>query len=169
MRRYMQLIVFFIGAVAVLFLIIFVVKQTSAPESMIIAKERDRIYSSRDKTRVEKDPLYVRELQDKLQFLDYRLAVAYNAENKPDEAISVIQRLINDEEAKGKTGTMRRSRSYLNEALYYEELKKSYDLKHEEDNAQKSIRSRENLLERAAEMRLLESREEGKSVGLHAE
>jgi len=169
MRRHIRLIVFFIGAIAILFFIIFVVKRTSAPESIIIAKERDRIYASRDKTLMKKDPLYVRELQDKLQFLDYRLAVAYNAENRPDEAISVLQRLINDEEAKGGTGTPRRSRSYLNEAQYYEELKKSYDLKHEEDNSQKSTRSRESLMDKAAELRLRESREEGKSVGMYAE
>jgi len=168
MRRYMGLMVFFIAAVAILFFI-YVVKQTSAPESVIIAKERDHIYASRDKSRLEKDQLYARELQDKLQFLGNRLAVAYNAENRPDEAIAVLQQLISDEEGKGKTGILRRSRSYLNEAQYYEVLKESYDLKHDENNAQKAAKSREDLLARAAELRIRESREEGKSVGLHAE
>jgi len=168
MRRYMRLMIFFIVAVAILFFI-YVVKQTSAPESVIIAKERDQIYASRDKSRLEKDPLYARELQDKLQFLDNRLAVAYNAENRPDEAIAVLQQLISDEEVKGKTGILRRSRSYLNEAQYYEVLKESYDLKHDENNAQKAAKSREDLLAKAAELRIRESREEGKSVGLHAE
>jgi len=168
MKRYMRLMVFFIVAVAILFFI-YVVKQTSAPESVIIAKERDQIYASRDKSRLEKDPLYARELQDKLQFLDNRLAVAYNAENRPDEAIAVLQQLISDEEVKGKTGILRRSRSYLNEAQYYEVLKESYDLKHDENNAQKAAKSREDLLAKAAELRIRESREEGKSVGLHAE
>ncbi|HET6363781.1 MAG TPA: hypothetical protein VFG02_01925 [Nitrospirota bacterium] len=168
MRRYMRLMVFSIVAVAILFFI-YVLKQTSAPESAIIAKERDQIYSSRDKSRLEKDPLYARELQDKLQFLGARLAVAYNAENRPDEAIAILQQLISDEEAKGKTGILRRSRSYVNEAQYYEVLKESYDLKHDEDNAQKATKSREDLLAKAAELRIRESREEGKSVGLHAE
>jgi hypothetical protein len=136
---------------------------------VIIAKERDQIYATRDKSRMEKDPLYARELQDKLQFLGSRLAVAYNAENRPDEAIAVLQQLISDEEVKGKTGILRRSRSYLNEAQYYEVLKESYDLKHDEGNAQKAAESREALLAKAAELRISESREEGKSVGLHAE
>lgn len=160
--------VFFVIAVSILFFI-YVVKQTSAPESNIIAKERDQIYASRDKSRLEKDPTYAREFQDKLQFLGYRLAVAYNAENRPDEAITVLKQLISDEEVKGKTGIFRRSRSYLNEAQYYEALKESYDLKHDEENAQKAAKSREDLLAKAADLRIRESREEGKSVGLHAE
>ena len=168
MRKYTRLIVFFIVAVSILFFI-YVVKQTTTPESVIITKERDEIYASRDKSRLEKDPLYARELQDKLQFLGYRLAVAYNAENRPDEAITVLKQLISDEEAKGKTGILRRSRSYLYEAQYYEVLKESYDLKHDENNAQKAAKSREDLLAKAAELRIRESREEGKSVGLHAE
>ncbi len=168
MKRYMRLIVFFIVAVAILFFI-YVVKQTSAPESVIIAKERDQIYASRDKSRLEKDPPYARELQDKLQFLGFRLALAYNAENRPDEAITVLKQLISDEEEKGKTGILRRSRSYLNEAQYYGALKESYDLKHDEENAQKAAKSREDLLARATDLRIRENREEGKSVGLHAE
>jgi hypothetical protein len=164
----MRLMVFFIAAIAIL-LLIYVVKQTSAPESVIIAKERNKMYASRDKNRLEQDPLYSRELQDKLQFLDVRLAIAYNAENRPDEAIAVLQRLIGEEEAKGKTGVLRRSRSYLNEARYYEVLKESYDIKHDEDNAQKAAKNREDLLVRAAELRTREGREEGKSVGLRAE
>jgi hypothetical protein len=48
-------------------------------------------------------------------------------------------------------------------------LKESYDLKHDEDNAQKAAKNREDLLSRAAELRIRESRGEGKSVGLHAE
>jgi hypothetical protein len=168
MRKYARLIVFFIVAVSILFFI-YMVKQTTTPESVIITKERDEIYASRDKSRLEKDPLYARELQDKLQFLGYRLAVAYNAENRPDESIALLQRLISDEEVKGKTGILRRSRSYLNEAQYYEVLKESYDLKHDEDNAQKAAKNREDLLSRAAELRIRESRGEGKSVGLHAE
>jgi hypothetical protein len=168
MKRYMRLIVFFIVAVAILFFI-YVVKQTSAPESVIIAKERDLIYASRDTSRLEKDPPYARELQDKLQFLGYRLAVAYNAENRPDEAITVLKQLISDEEDKGKTKILRRSRSYLSEAQYYEVLKESYDLKHDKENAQKAAKNREDLLAKAADLRIRESKEEGKSVGLHAE
>jgi hypothetical protein len=167
-KRYMRLIVFFIVAVAILFFI-YVVKQTSAPESVIIAKERDQIYASRDKSRMENDPPYARGLQDKLQFLGYRLAIAYNAENRPDEAITILKQLISDEEIKGEKGILRRSRSYLNEAQYYEVLKASYDLKHDEENAQRADKSREELLAKAADLRIRESREEGKSVGLHAE
>jgi hypothetical protein len=113
---------------------------------------------------MEKDPLYAGELKDRLRFLDYRLAVTYNAENKPDMAIDVLKQLIKEEEAKGK-GTPRRSRSYLDEARYYETLKESYDLKHDEANAEKAMAFRNELMAKAGERKKLESKEEGKHVG----
>ncbi len=168
MRKYMPLMVFFIVVVVIL-VVVNMVRQTTAPESLIIARERDKMQDSRDKNRLEKDPLYARQFQDRIHFLEYRLAIAYNAENRPDEAIAVLQRLIGDEETQGKTVNHRLSRSYLNEAQYYEALKESYDIKHDEDNSQKAAKSREDLLAKAAEMRTREAREEGKSVGLGGE
>ena len=168
MRKYLRLLVFF-AVVVVILVVVNMVRQTTAPESVIIARERDKMQDSQDKKRLEGDPLYARQFQDRIHFLEYRLAIAYNAENRPDEAIAVLQRLIGDEEAHRETANLRLSQSYLNEAEYYEVLKESYDIKHDEGKAQKAAKSREDLLTRAAELREREGREEGKSVGLRGE
>jgi len=114
---------------------------------------------------MEKDPAYALGLQDKLRFLDYSQANAYNAENKPDEAIAILERLIRDEEAKGQQGAPRRSRSYLNEARYYEALEASFDTKHDEAGVKKAKERRLFLMGRAAEVEKQESSEEGKHLG----
>ncbi len=168
MRKYLRLMVFF-AVVVVILVAVNMVRQTTAPESVIIARERDKMQDSRDKQRLEGDPLYVRQFQDKIHFLEYRLAIAYNAENRPDEAIAILQRLIGDEESQRKTADVRLPQSYLNEAQYYEVMKESYDIKHDGDKAQKAAKSREDLLVTAAELRERESKEEGKSVGLRGE
>ncbi len=118
---------------------------------------------------MENDPIYAVEFQDRLQMLDYRLALAYNSENSPDKAIAVLQRLIGDEEAKGEGRSARRSRSYLNEARYYEALKESFDLKHDGAAATQAAARSDELRARAAQLKKIESSEEGKSVGLHGE
>ena len=164
MKIYLRIAVFVILAVVVL-AIVYAVRQTSAPESAIIARERDRVYAGRDKARMEKDATYALGLQDKLRFLDYSQANAYNAENKPDEAIAILERLIRDEESKGQQEASRRSRSYLNEARYYEALEASFDTKHDEAGVKKAKERRLFLMARAAELEKQESVEEGKRVG----
>jgi len=164
MKTYLRIVLLFAVAGAVL-AIVFVVRQASLTESAIIARERSRVYESRDKVRMGKDPNYALDLQDKLQYLDYRRATAYNKENKPDESIALLEGLIRDEEAKGQQGLPRRSRSYLNEARYYEALEASYDLKHDEAAVKKAAERRGFLMARAAELEKKESAEEGKRVG----
>jgi cell division protein FtsN len=163
MKTYLRLIVLFAVAVVVL-LAVYLIRQATEPESAIIARERNKVYASRDRSRMEKDPLYAGELKDRLRFLDYRLAVTYNAENKPDKAIDVLKQLIKEEEATEK-GIPRHSRSYADEARYYETLKESYDLKHDEANAEKASAFRNELMAKAGERKKLESKEEGKHVG----
>ncbi len=168
MKTYLRIAVLSVVAAAVLFTV-YLVRQASVPQSAIIAMERYKIYASRDKGRMESDRLYALDIQEKLDFLDYRLAVACNAEDKPDEAITVLQKLINNEEAKGKSGTPRRARSYLNEARYYEALKESYDLKRDEAGGKAAVEQRAELMTRAAEAGRRESSGEGKSVGSSGE
>jgi hypothetical protein len=167
MKTYLRLIILFAAAVTVLSAV-YLIRQATEPESAIIARERNKVYASRDRSRMEKDPLYAGELKTKLQFLDYRLAVTYNAENKPDMAIDILKQLIKEEEAEGKE-IPRRSRSYLDEARYYEALKESYDLMHDEANAEKAMAFRNELMARAGERKKLESKEEGKHVGSSAD
>lgn len=168
MKTYLRIAVLSVVAAAVLFTA-YLVRQASAPQSAIVAMERYKVYASRDKGRMESDRLYALDIQEKLDFLDYRLAVACNEEDKPDEAITVLQKLINNEEAKGKNGAPRRARSYLNEARYYEALKESYDLKHDEAGGKTAAEKRAELMTMAAEAGKRESSEEGKSVGSSGE
>ncbi|MGE5173591.1 MAG: hypothetical protein ACM3MD_07160 [Betaproteobacteria bacterium] len=153
----------------VIVLVLFLMKEASKPESVIIGEERKKLADSIDKNRAENDPIYARSVEEKLQFLDYRQAIAYNSENKPDEAIAVLKTLISTEQAKSQRGITRRSRSYANEARYYEALGTSFELKHDEDNAKKAAQNREELLAKASELRKREEREEGRSVGLTAQ
>jgi len=151
----------------VLFLLL--LREASKPESVIILDERKKLADSMDKNRAEKDAIYSRTMETKLQFLDYRLAVAYNAESKPDEAIAVLRTLISSEEAKGQGGLPRRSRSYDNEAQYYETLIESFKIKKDEASVKKAEQEREELLQKASELEHREEREEGRSIGPNAQ
>jgi hypothetical protein len=164
MKTYLRFIILLAVAAAVL-LVIYLVRQATEPQSAIIARERNRVYAARDSERMKNDPVYASRVRDRLAFLDYRQAVACNGENKPDGAIDILQRLINDEEAKEKDGMRRRSRSYLQEANYYEALKESFELKHDAAEVNKALDRYTQLMTKAAETRRLESREEGRSAG----
>ncbi len=167
MKSYLKIAALIITAgVVVLFL--FLIREASKPESVIILNERKKLADSVDKNRAATDPIYSRTMETKLQFLDYRLAVAYNAESKPDEAIVVLRTLISSEEAKGQGGLTRRSRSYYNEAQYYEALIESLKIKKDEAGVKKTPQEREELLEKASELQDREEREEGRSIGPNA-
>jgi hypothetical protein len=164
MKTYLRLTILVVVSAAIL-LAVHLVRQATVPQSAIIAKERNRLYASRDKKRAADDPVYAGELEDKLALLDYWMAAAYNDEHKPDKAITILQRLINDEEAREKGSIPRRSRSYMHEANYYEALKVSFELKHEMAEVNKSLDRYTQLKIKAAELKRLESREDGKYVG----
>ncbi len=168
MKIYLRLLILFAAAAAVLF-VVYLVRQAKAPQSAIIARERNRVYSSRETDRMKNDPLYASKLQEQLALLDYRLAVAYNTENDPDKAIAVLQRLIAEEEAGETSGIPRRSRSYMLEADYYEALKESYELKHDAADVNKALDRYAELRTKASELRRLESRAEGRSMGSPAD
>ena len=164
MKNYLRLAIP-LAVVAAILLVFYVVRQAAVPQSAIIARERDRVYASRDEGRMAADPAYAGQLEDKLALLDYWTAKAYNDENQPDKAVAILQRLIDTEEARGKDGIPRRSRSYLHEANYYEALKASFELKHEVAEVNKALDRYTQLKTKAAELRRVESREEGKYVG----
>lgn len=163
MKRYLRPVIFFAIAAAII-LGVYLSQTALAPMSSMIAKERSGLARSRDEVRAGKDPAYARSIEEKLHILGYRLAMAYNAENKPDKAIAVLQQLIDEERAKEKSGVQRNSRSYLNEARYYEAMAESYDLKKDENSANMARNDRIKLLGKASEMRKQESKEEGRTM-----
>lgn len=81
MKRYLRLSIFFAVAAAAVSAA-YLVRVASSPMSSIIAKQRDGLFLSRDKGRAENDPAYARELEERLRFLDYRRALALNAEKQ---------------------------------------------------------------------------------------
>ncbi len=165
MKFYLKIAALLITAGVVVFLVL-LMKEASKSESLIIAGERKKLADSIDENRAGKDPVYARSVEEKLRFLDYRLAVAFNAENKPDQAIAVLKNLISNEEAKSKRGLPRRSRSYYNEAEYYEALIESLEIKKDETGVKEAEHILDEQRRKASELKKLEEREEGRSVGL---
>lgn len=147
---------------------VYLVRTASAPESAIIAKEKNNLTQSIDKNRMEKDPIYTVSVRSKLQFLDYRLAVAYNKENKPEAAKSILEKLI-AEEARNNPASPRRSRSYLREADYHEALRESCELMHDEAGVKREADEHNRLAAKAEATEKKERQDEGKSVGIGEE
>jgi hypothetical protein len=164
MKAYVKITMLFVVAALIVFAV-YAMQRVSAPESAIIAQERDAIYMARDKDRMEKDETYAVEMRDRLQFLDLRIAAAYIAENNPDSAIALVQKLIAEEEEHIKRAVAPHSRSYVSEMRFYETLKSAYELKKDEAGVKKAMEAYDALLLKAAEARKRESREEGKHVG----
>jgi predicted Zn-dependent protease len=156
-------------AAGVLALVLFLMKEAPKSESSIIAGERDKLARSLDKDRAQKDQDYVRDLDDKLGVLGYRLALAYIAEKKPDDAIGVLEKMIKDEEVKSPDNRPRRSRSYFDEARYYGALMRAYELKGDDGGTTKAAWFRDELQARALELKRQEEQGEGKSVGMKAQ
>jgi hypothetical protein len=156
------------SVVVVLLLVVYVFKRASAPESAIIAKERSRLAASLDKGREQKDPVYARNIEQKLQLLDFQQAEAHVKENKPDEAIKLLQTLISTEQGRSKAGP-RRSASYDREARYYEALRNAYSLKQDEAAMERANDQRSQLLAQAEKARKSERLSEGKSAGVNGE
>ena len=165
MKTYVKIAVLFIVAALIVFAV-YALQRASLPESAIIAHERDAIYASRDKIRMEKDVTYAVDMRDRMQFLDLRTAAAHIAENNPDAAIAVIRKLIAEEEAHAASGVARRSRSYVSEMHFYETLASAYELKKDDDGAKKAMATHDTFLQQAAEAKKRENTEEGKHVGL---
>ncbi len=157
-------IVIVLGIVAALAIVYSITMQTVAPESSIIASERNRMMATFDKTRAARDPAYAVEFEDKAAFLEYRMAIALMKEDDPDRAVPVLQNLIKQEEASGSKGT-RRSRSLEKEAGYYEALAQAYDMKHDAAAVQKAADTKTSLMAKAEEARRKERLEEGKWIG----
>jgi hypothetical protein len=163
MKHYFRLVVLFV-VVAGLVIVFYAAKQAAAPESAIIAKERDRMMAGFDKARAGRDPLYAIEFEDKSAFIDYQLALALIRENEPDRAIAVLQKLIAQEEVSGGGG-LRRYRSFQKEAGYYEVLAQAYELKQDAAAVQKAAETRTALLAKAEDAKRKERQEEGRWVG----
>ncbi len=168
MKTYVRIVLFVAVASAVV-LAFHAARRATEPQSAVIDREIDSFSASRDKDRMQRDPIYAAQVREKKALLDYRLAVAYNRENKPDKAIEILHRLIREEESTEKSGIPRRSRSYMKEADYYEALKESYELKKEPSEVNRALDRYAQLRTKAMELRRLESSEDGRHVGRPAD
>jgi hypothetical protein len=163
MKNNFRLVVLFV-VVTGLVIVYTLVRQADAPESAIIGRERDKLIADSDKARASQDPAYAAEIRNKAAFLDYQIALAYLKENRPDAAIPVLQKLIQDEEASGRGG-VRRFRSFQREADYYQALATAYDLKHDASLSEDATEAKNRLLSEGQEAKRRERQEEGKWVG----
>jgi len=169
MKLYLRIAVVAVVVLAILLGLFAVLHKATAPESAIIAGEKQRLSGSFDRDRAAKDPIYAGEFQDRMRFLEYQQAVAYNKENEPDSAVPILEKLITDEQAANRGGISRRSRSYLREADYYEALQTAYSLKHDEAAMERAIERRNELTARAELAKRRDRTEEGKSMGVDGE
>jgi len=167
MKQYIRLIALFV-IVAGLVIVFYAARQATAPESAIIAQERDRWTAGFDEVRAGRDPVYATEFQNRAAFLEYRVALALIKEGDPDRAIPVLQKLIEQEEASAQGGS-RRFRSLQKEASYYEALAQAYELKHDAGSVQQAVEARSAVLARADDAKRKERQEEGKWVGRSGE
>jgi len=165
MKSYLKIALLF-ASVAAVVLVLYAMRETSKPESGIIAEERARFARSRDNSRAGQDILYAMSFDNQLRFIDYRLAVAYNSENRPDDAMPILERIIK-EVSQEKNGIPLRSRSYAAAAQYYEALARSYELKKDTENMKKAMLNREHMLSTAEELRKKEDLAEGKLLNIN--
>jgi hypothetical protein len=165
MKNFAVIVLLLIVAVAGTVLYLF--QPSFAPaESMLIAMERSKFVKSQDVTRINSDPVYACAVRLKLENLDYLLAKAYIAENMPDDAVAVLEKLISSEEVRNDGSTRRRSRSCANEARYYKALREAYALKQDDARAESADKQRDELITIAYTAKKREQLEEGKSLRL---
>lgn len=165
MKIYLKVSILFAIVAAVVFAL-YLIKGSSKPESAFIAEEREKFVFSKDNKGTVNDQISDRAFEDKVKSIDIRLANAYIAEKKPDEAIKILERLIK-EESRHEEGNPKRSRSYLDQAAYYEMLVNVYTLKNDTVAAGRAAHSREEMLAKAEELRKKEDLAEGKSFSVH--
>jgi hypothetical protein len=163
MKKCVLIVLLFVIGLSVPIFLLYLAPVSQA-ESAVIAGERNRLMESRDRKRMENDPLYARATEMKLQHLEYLLARAYNEENMPDAAISLLQKLIADEEAKNKGLDRRRSRSCREEARYYEVLQQACARKQDKAEEEKADQHRGELIAKAITAEKREEMEEGRSL-----
>lgn len=159
MRQYWRIILFFTLAIVVT-AAAYVVRNATKPLSAIILKERAALARSLAEAVPSQDPAEARKADEKLKILGYRLAMAYNKEEKPDKAIPVLEEMIAQERAREP----RTAISYHDEARYYAVLAVSYELKHDQAALEKARDAQGELISRAVEAKKKESRGEGKSI-----
>lgn len=163
MKRYGRIILLFAAAIVIVG-ITYVVRAITEPVSSMIAKERDRLARSSWEEGEGKDPGAAARLRAKLEALDFQLAVAYNAEGRAGKAAAVLEGLIKAEQAKGAPGGTRNSRSFRNEARYYETMIESCVQMEDDACAERALHRRLDALSRAEEQKRREMLGEGRNI-----
>lgn len=168
MKRFLK-IFFLVVAVLTVAFILYVAIEVATPVSSMIAKERDQLARSLKEHRAGKDADEADRIAAKIEALNFQLAVAYNAEDRPEKAITVLENLIKIEQSKAAAERGRNSRSYRSEARYYETMIDSCVMKKDEDCAERARHRRLDALSRAEDRKRQEMLKEGKSVGWEGE
>jgi len=111
---------------------------TDENSSMAIRKKMDAILKSSDSAEIK---------LMHLEPLRFELAQAYNNENKPDEAIPILQKLIeenrNPHDPIFGTKFKMSAPFYGMEAIYFKELAKSYALQKDAESEKKALKKAE--------------------------
>jgi uncharacterized protein YxeA len=116
---------------------------TPEPESATIRKQYNSHLKTRDENKFSKDNSYRTMYQKKSTDFQISLAVAYNLEKKPDDAIVLIEELIkqNRDPHYRLFGRLmpRGSWAYGFDAHYYEMLANAFDLKKDSNSRDKAL------------------------------
>jgi hypothetical protein len=129
---------------------------TPEPESAKIKKQYNSHLKSQDKSKFSKDTSYRTTYQKKSTDFQISLAVAYNLEKKPDDAIVLIEELIkqNQDPQYRLFGRLmpRGSWVYGFDAHYYEILADAFELKKDNESRDRALKNKYQAL--AEEKRL---------------
>ena len=159
MKQYRRIIILVAAALAVAS-VAYILRGATRPMSAIIAGERAALADALSRKGSSLEPKELRRSENKLKLLGYQLAMAYNAEGKPDRAITVLEQLIQEEQAKEP----RTSLSYHEEARYQGILAVSYELRGDHEAAEKARSAQGELTSLSVQTKKKERAEEGKVI-----
>jgi len=159
------LLITVVGFAGIVLFLYIMGEQAHEPASSLIVKERDKLARSLQDDPSPRNASAAAESAEKLADLDHRLAMAYIAENRPDTAVAVLERLIRDEEGRGAGEGMRSPRSYRKLSRYYEALSDAYELMRNDSEAMSAKNKRIEMLSKAEDAKRREVLKEGKTVG----
>jgi predicted Zn-dependent protease len=130
-------------------------------ESAKIRKQYNGHLQSLDKSKFPEDSMYRTSYQNKSTDFQIALALAYNREKKPDDAIMLIEELIrqNKDPHYRLFGRLmpRGSWFYGFDAHYYEMLANAFDLKKDNDSRDKALMNKNQALSEEKRLSVIET------------
>jgi hypothetical protein len=136
----------------------YLIYQALIPKSDKLLEQYQAFTATIDQARYQTNAAYRWEVDEELRTRQVALATAYNADERPDEAIVLLEGLIagmNKQQYVLKKRIWRNSGQVELVAIYYQRLADSYGLKHDEKKKEWALRKCD---EYKAEAALLEKR-----------